>query len=107
MAFIKVRGLSGDVKVVPRSMYDSYLKHIGYIEIVSKNKKKDEIWDQDDGNGSEVIEEIDNIESIPISDMNSKQVKEYAKMKGIDVSGAKSTKEAKDIIRHWMQEVGA
>lgn len=120
MALVKVVGLSGNVQTVPRSMYESYLKNKGYVlfnDVVKGSQKVQSepaafgdvevevnvVGDQDpfeEGN-----DEYD-IESIPIGEMNGKQVRQYAELKGIDVSGAKSTREAKDIIRKWMQENG-
>lgn len=108
MAFVKVVGLSGDVKLVPRSSYESYLRHIGYKELDSfmhdeGEGSKDEGSVSDDDNG---IHELSELESIPISEMSSKQLKEYARIKGIDLSGTESLKEAKDVVREWIREEG-
>lgn len=109
MSFIRVVGLTGDMKTVPRSMYESYLKDVGYKEIkVERPEHSDsENWTPDSEQESEADSHVSEVESIPVSEMTSKQLKEYAKLKGIDVSGAQSTREARDIVRNWIQEEGA
>ena len=118
MALVKVVGLSGNVQTIPRSMYESYFKGKGYMLLNDVMKKKVESGKdtekEDDGEftgghdaGMGTMEEGEqDIESIPLSEMNGKQVKQFAELKGIDVSSANSTREAKDIVRNWMQENG-
>lgn len=48
--------------------------------------------------------EFDDILSKPISQWNQIEVKEFAAAKGLDVSGAKSLKEAKAIIKDALDE---
>lgn len=102
MAFVKAVGLAGDVKIVPRSMFECYLKNIGYREVNNVSKPKEENWSNENMDKSESAD----LESIPISEMSGKQLKEFARMKNIDVSGARKTEEAREIIREWMQENG-
>lgn len=102
LAFIKVMGLSGDAKVVPRSSYENYLKSIGYTEIKDNPKEK---WSEEDS-GEISSHEGEDLESIPISEMSGKQLKDYAKLKGIDLTGVKSTSEAREVVREWIQEEG-
>lgn len=100
MALVRVVGLGGNIKVVPRSIFESSLSKMGY-KLYEKSKPE-----ESEPEGEKDPENMDNVESIPLSDMNGSQVKKYAELKGIDVSDAKSTKEAKEIIREWLQENG-
>lgn len=108
MGFIRVIGLTGDIKVVPRSSFVNYLKDIGYREIGAKNTKNEneKDWNECADSIGEGNLQDNSVESIPLSEMNGKQLKEFAKLKGIDVSGAQSTKEAREIIRMWIHESG-
>lgn len=47
---------------------------------------------------------LEEIEEKPISQWNQEEVKEFAAAKGYDVSGAKSLKQAKAIIKRALEE---
>lgn len=107
MALIKVIGNDNKVKLIPKSFYDSYLKKIGYRKYVKEkasNMQEEDSYLGDNNLGENGLGEDVDVESIPIGEMTGKQVKQYAEIKGIDVSAAKSTKEAKDIIRKYLSE---
>lgn len=95
MAFVKIyRG--SNIKRVPDTVFEDYYKSLGYRLLKEpKEERRSAEGKRDEG--------ID-IDSIPISEMNSKQVKEYASKHKIDISEAGSAREAKDIIRKVMQE---
>lgn len=113
MALIKVRSLNGSVKLVPESVFNSYLKNKGYVVLSDKKSaqtKEQNVEDDSDNfepevdEGEESYEE--DVESIPLNEMSGKQLRKYAEIKGIDVSGAKNTREAREIIREWKAENG-
>lgn len=114
MALVKVVSLGGDVKVVPESFFNSYLKDKGYSvyeNVQVKNWQSPNMNEEDDNfesepEGEETDGNEEDVESIPIAEMSAKQLRKYAEIKGIDVSGVKSTKEARDIIRKWKVENG-
>lgn len=116
MAMVTVVGMSGNIRVVPGSVYNNYLKHKGYslLKDVQDAEKAEHEDVRDEGDvftdgaqsGMDAGNEEEDIESMPIGEMSGRQVKRYAEIKGIDVSAARSTKEAKDIVRKWLQENG-
>lgn len=103
MAFVKVKSMTGAVKTVPKSFFETVLKSQGY-EMVTKNHMKKIELENDAEEVEQHEHEENDLESIPLSEMNSKQVREYAKLKGIDVTGAKSMREAREIIRREMNK---
>lgn len=87
---------------VSKKAYESFFKNKGY-RIVSEDSEKEEEHkiEMMEEHESETVEESDNI---PISDMNAKQLRKFAEENGIDVSGAKSTEQARAIVRKTLKE---
>lgn len=113
MALVRVVGLSGNIKVVPSSIFESSLKNMGYRLFEPQKLKKEEseefVESMESGmpeNNEEESSEAEDVESIPLGEMNGSQVKKYAELHGIDVTSAKSTREAKEIVREWLRENG-
>lgn len=98
MALVRVIGLGGNIKVVPESIFRSSLSKMGY-RLYENKEPEGNLGGEADNAGN-----MEDVESVPLSEMNGSQVKKYAELKGIDVSEAKSTKEAKEIIREWLNE---
>lgn len=94
MAFIKIyRGST--IKRVPDTVYESQYKNLGYRIL----KEDAQVHETD----TEPEREPE-IDSIPLSEMNTKQLKEFAARHDIDVSMASSAREARNIIRKAMQD---
>lgn len=103
MALVRVIGLGGNIKVVPESIFRSSLSKMGY-RLYEKSKPVEKDPEGNLGGEADNAGNMEDVESVPLSEMNGSQVKKYAELKGIDVSEAKSTKEAKEIIREWLNE---
>lgn len=87
---------------VSRMSYEKIFKKKGYTvirdEAETKAKQKDENEKKVEKDVVEEPEE-ENVDNIPISDMNKQQLSEYAKKHGIDTSGATSVAQARKIIQ--------
>lgn len=87
---------------VSRMSYEKIFKKKGYTvirdEAETKAKQKDENEKEVEKDVVEEPEE-ENVDNIPISDMNKQQLSEYAKKHGIDTSGATSVAQARKIIQ--------
>ena len=82
---------------VSRHSYETLFKSKGYV-VVGDNKKvkepKEIVEDFE-----EVKETEQEIDTVPISEMNKEQLAEYAKEHGIDTSNARNVREARQIIQ--------
>lgn len=94
-----------DVYEVTQGAYDSIFKHQGYsiydeavpqAEQEAGEEHKDDVSD-DDKFLAAVMEK-------PISQWNKNEVKKFAELKGIDISGTKNAGEAKEIIKNFLDE---
>lgn len=109
MAFIKAR--KGDkIVVVSKSAYDKIFKPNGYRAIGEKEEVKEDYVpdftdsDFDSSDYDPSGEEMDELETIPISDMNKSQLTEYALRHNIDTKGARNVSEARKIIQKAVRE---
>lgn len=98
MAFVEIYRGERTLRV-PKAVYDSYYKNLGYhinarSQKVSRNKDVEDVEENKD---------ID-LESIPISSMKPEQLKEYAERHNIDTSSATCVKEARKIIQQAVRE---
>ena len=85
---------------VSRKTYDNHFKKHGY-KIVGEEEKVQPMIEAP----TEEMEETEvDIDTIPISDMNQEQIREYAKKHDIDLKGVKNTREAKTLVKKAMQE---
>lgn len=98
MAFVTIQ--KGVIeRKVSRKTYDNHFKKHGY-KIVGEEKVQPMIEAP-----TEEMEETEvDIDTIPISDMNQEQIREYAKKHDIDLKGVKNTREAKTLVKKAMQE---
>lgn len=87
---------------VSRMSYEKIFKKKGYTVIRDEAETKAKQKDVDEKKvEKDVVEEPEeeNVDNIPISDMNKQQLSEYAKKHGIDTSGATSVAQARKIIQ--------
>ena len=98
MAMVEAINDKGNRIKVSRQSYETLFKSKGYV-IISDNKTVEE--------PKEIIEDFEEvkeeteqeIDTVPISEMNKEQLAEYAKEHGIDTSNARNVREARQIIQ--------
>lgn len=90
---------------VSMKQYENKYKRLGYM-IVGGSMKKEEAEEPE----YEVVEhniieeESDDIDSIPISEMNKEQLMRFAKVHNINTKSAKNVAEARRIIQRAVKE---
>lgn len=97
MAMVTARRGQHIVKVSKRS-YETLFRNKGY-RIVEDEKDMDAEQTVDYGEPEE-----QEVETVPISEMNKEQLAEYAKEHNIDTSGARNVREARQIIQKAIRE---
>lgn len=101
---------------VSKMSYETMFKNKGY-HVISDDKEtkkyidkenQDETESTDVENGKmnryESEEKQEEIETIPISEMNKEQLIRYAEEHNIDTTGARNVREARQIIREHIKE---
>lgn len=105
MAFVTIRRGKHITKVSQNS-YEKLFKDKGY-KIVGEHKinKQDEVI-MEDVPDEEVkeVEHEEEIETIPVSEMNKEQLIEFAKEHGIDTTSARNVREARTIIQKAIRD---
>ena len=102
MAMVMAKRGQHTVKVSKRS-YETLFKNKGY-RIVEDEKDMDvEQMDVEQTVDYGEPEEQE-VETVPISEMNKEQLAEYAKEHNIDTSGARNVREARQIIQKAIRE---
>ena len=102
MAMVTARRGQHTVKVSKRS-YETLFRNKGYRivedekDMGSKDMDVEQIVDYGEPEEQEV-------ETVPISEMNKEQLAEYAKEHNIDTSGARNVREARQIIQKAIRE---
>ena len=90
---------------VTMKQYENKYKRLGYM-IVGGSMKTGEVEEQE----NEVVEQdiieedSEDIESIPISEMNKEQLMRFAKVHNINTKSAKNVAEARRIIQRAVKE---
>lgn len=102
MAMVTARRGQHTVKVSKRS-YETLFRNKGYM-IVGDEEAKQETDMIATGEFEEEEEEVHEVETIPISEMNKEQLAEYAKEHNIDTSGARNVREARQVIQKAIRE---
>lgn len=102
MAMVTAKRGQHTVKVSKRS-YETLFRNKGY-RIVGEEEAKQETDMIDTGEFEEEEEEVHEVETIPISEMNKEQLAEYAKEHNIDTSGARNVREARQAIQKAIRE---
>lgn len=86
---------------VSRAAYETVYRKAGYKEeqISRESMDFDVFGESGNVDGGNV-----DIETIPVSDMNTAQLKEYASKHGIDLKGTKSLSEARRVVQKHLRE---
>lgn len=87
-----------NVYEVTSGAYDTIYKHQGY-QVVSDNADMSVFGDNagDQRDADDIF--VDEIKKKPISQWSKEEVKHYAGVKGIDLSGTRSINDAKELIK--------
>lgn len=90
---------------VSMKQYENKYKRLGYM-IVGGSMKTEEVEEpeQEVAEQNIVEEESEDIESIPISEMNKEQLMRFAKEHNINTKSAKNVAEARRIIQRAVKE---
>lgn len=84
---------------VTRGAFDGIYSHQGYT-IMNEKNAVDEVNVPEKTEDEKFIDEI--IEK-PISQWNKEEVKRFAALNEIDITGTKNANEAKEIIKHFIE----
>lgn len=102
MAMVTARRGQHTVKVSKRS-YETLFRNKGYR--IVEDEKDMGSKDMDVEQTVDYVEpEEQEVETVPISEMNKEQLAEYAKEHNIDTSGARNVREARQIIQKAIRE---
>lgn len=90
---------------VTRGAYDGIYSHQGF-KPVNEVKKAEEKVAADEGVDNRTDDEkfADELVEKPISQWNKEEVKRFAAIRDIDISGTKNANEAKGIIKQFLAE---
>lgn len=90
---------------VSMKQYENKYKRLGYM-IVGGSMKKEEVEEpeQEVVEQNIIEEESEDIDSIPISEMNKEQLMRFAKVHNINTKSAKNVAEARRIIQRAVKE---
>ena len=102
MAMVTARRGQHTVRVSKHS-YETLFRNKGYR--IVENEKGAVIQDTDEEQVVDYEEsEEQEVETVPISEMNKEQLAEYAKEHNIDTSSARNVREARQIIQKAIRE---
>lgn len=91
--------------MVSKQSYETLFRNKGYRIIGEKEAKPKIETDMDEEQVVDYGEsEKQEVETVPISEMNKEQLAEYAKEHNIDTSGARNVREARQIIQKAIRE---
>lgn len=102
MAMVTARRGQHTVKVSKHS-YETLFRNKGYRIVEDEKDAVTPNADEKQVAGYEESEEQE-VETVPISEMNKEQLAEYAKEHNIDTSGARNVREARQIIQKAIRE---
>lgn len=97
MMFVRITDGVNEIEVSQGAFENIYSKQ-GFTEVKHEPEKKAELVEKTD---EEIVAEI---EEKPLSKWDKADVKKYADVYGIDISGTKNIEEARDIIREFRDE---
>lgn len=93
--------------VVSKSTYEKVFRKKGY-RIIGEDKTKveenREVQEPEEVETESPVEEEDDVDTIPVSDMNSEQLKEFAAKHNIVIPKVKNLGEAKRFVRSKLRE---
>lgn len=91
---------------VTEGAFESIFKHQGYVEVdaptVVEETKVEEVVEEPEENEDDVFAE--ELLEKPIGSWEKLEVKRFAEIKGIDISGTKNVNEAKKIIKDFLAD---
>ena len=88
---------------VTRGAYDGIYSHQGFKQVEEVAEKK-VAADEDVDNRTDDEKFADELVEKPISQWNKEEVKRFAAIRDIDISGTKNANEAKEIIKQFLAE---
>lgn len=88
---------------VTRGAYDGIYSHQGFKPVEEVAEKK-VAADEDVDNRTDDEKFADELVEKPISQWNKEEVKRFAAIRDIDISGTKNANEAKEIIKQFLAE---
>lgn len=105
MAMVTARRGQHEVRVSKNS-YETLFRKKGYRIVEDDDKVVKNVPEPEkvEEKAEETEPEEQEIETIPISEMNKEQLAEYAKEHNIDTSGARNVREARQIIQKAIRE---
>lgn len=90
---------------VTMKQYENKYKRLGYMIVVGSMKTEEVEEPEHEVVEQNIIEEdSEDIESIPISEMNKEQLMRFAKVHNINTKSAKNVAEARRIIQRAVKE---
>lgn len=92
-----------DVFEVTRGAYDGIYSRQGFVIVEEEKKTKEVAKDDSDQEPNDDELFIESIEEKPISQWKKNELKQYAALKGIDLSGTQNINEAKAIVKEFME----
>lgn len=104
MAFVYVERLGKRTRV-PKKTYETKLKKLGFklVEEEQGAVNKEVIEDVETENDVDT-EQDEELETIPVSEMNKEQLMAYAKKHNIDTKGARNVNEARKMIQKAIRD---
>lgn len=108
MAFVKMSNLLGKTIEVPRGAVKAY-QGLGFtVDETVATEVVEEVHNEDNGDeGVHLTEDeqfVQELEKKPLSQWNKDEVKQYAAICGVDISGTKNAQEAKERIKAFMDD---
>lgn len=91
-----------EVFEVTRGAFEGIYSRQGYT--ILEEKKDDQKVTQDDDKRTEDEKFVDEIIEKPISQWNKDEVKRFAALKEIDITGTKNAGEAKELIKKFLED---
>lgn len=104
MAFVYVERLGKRTRV-PKKTYETKLKKLGFKLVQEEQEvvNKEVIEDVETENDVDT-EQDEELETIPVSEMNKEQLIAYAKKHNIDTKGARNVNEARKMIQKAIRD---
>ena len=103
MALVKITDGVKNIEVT-EGAYKGIYKNLGFHPI-SEEKKVDK--KEEDDTPPELTEDeifVNELMEKPISEWTNAEVKRFAELKDVDISGTKNAGQAKEIISNWLEE---
>lgn len=91
-----------DIFEVTRGAFDGIYSRQGYT--ILEEKKDGQKVTQDDDKRTEDEKFVDELIEKPISQWNKDEVKRFAVLKEIDITGTKNAGEAKELIKKFLED---